>query len=147
MTTFLERRARDITNHPCAVFWGSLLLALVATALPFVLYDFEVDFTTEAFEVRGNDIAGTELMSDALRRGPHYYDPWSRRQLDDGCGSFDCPDGGENLVNAYFKTRDDKYLTQPNIEKEGASRRYSRSGYDARRLLVDSVCSSRQVAG
>ena len=102
--------ARVLVRQPCLVFWLSLLVSLLLSVLPLLLFGmFEIDFTTDNFQVRGNDVAnkyhavqlameGTTLDDDRRRRALAEDRGGGRRLQDDGaCNRF---------IDVFFHTGD-----------------------------------------
>ena len=102
--------ARVLVRQPCLVFWLSLLVSLLLSVLPLLLFGmFEIDFTTDNFQVRGNDVAnkyhavqlameGTTLDDDRRRRALAEEHGGGRRLQDDGaCNRF---------IDVFFHTGD-----------------------------------------
>eukprot|EP01043_Picozoa_sp_COSAG02_P072596 COSAG02_NODE_13750_length_1354_cov_1.278884_1_plen_438_part_01 len=98
--------ARILVQRPCVVFWVSLSVALLMTAIPLLAYDmFEIDFTTEQFQVRGNDVANKynaiELATRSTFDDGYDGDDDDRRRTQEMHGGW-C----HNFVDVFFQTVD-----------------------------------------
>lgn len=99
--------ARVLVRQPCLVFWVSLLVSLLLSVLPLLLFGmFEIDFTTDNFQVRGNDIANKYHAVQLAMEGTTLTtwddddddDDRRRRLQDDGaCNRF---------IDVFFHTGD-----------------------------------------
>jgi hypothetical protein len=108
-----------LVHRPCTVFWLSLFLAFVLSAVPFIFYDiFEIDFTTDNFKVRGNDIANKYHAMTLATQGVGGLRENRRRLREDD--NWESGASCHQWSDIYFQTRDGgNIFTAANIAEAG----------------------------